>query len=482
MTYPSGRVITYNYSNDRATNVLNGAATIVTNISYKPFGGMTSITYGNGIDSTVGYDTQYHLSTIVTSTFQNLTYGYDYNGNITSIAPGKTFTYDALDRLATGTGTWGSLSWTYDGVGNRLTENTTGYTYTANSNKLNTVGGLSYGYDNNGNTTSEGSRLYTHNQNQRMIQAVNGTTTANYTYNGNGQRVKKVVNGTTTIFHYTLNGQIIAESNSAGNIVAEYVYLNGQPLAKIEGANTYYYHNDHLATPQKMTDGSGQIIWSADYKPFGEATITVSTVTNNLRFPGQYFDAETGLHYNYFRDYNPALGRYPEADRIGQRGGINLYSYVGNNPVIYSDSRGLLAAPWHFGLSLLAGLESGMGIGGSLNFAWNSMAVDFAPGSQGFDAAATAQHGMAGVLPSGRPQSPQEAINAAKDFIQSNRNCGNLAKAAHAAQDLATPVHAGQPWTGFGLNWNTVFHIIVDISPLPITVWQAYQNTLGVLK
>ena len=76
----------------------------------------------------------------------------------------------------------------------------------------------------------------------------------------------------------------------------------------------YFYHNDHLATPQKMTDSSGAVVWSADYKPFGEATVTVSTITNNLRFPGQYYDAETGLNYNYFRDYNPALGRYVEGD------------------------------------------------------------------------------------------------------------------------------------------------------------------------
>ena len=103
--------------------------------------------------------------------------------------------------------------------------------------------------------------------------------TAGYTYNGNGQRVKKVVNGTTAVFHYNLYnlaGQIIAESNQAGSITAEYVYLNGQPLAKIESSNVYYYHNDHLATPQKMTDSSGTVVWAADYKPFGKATITVT--------------------------------------------------------------------------------------------------------------------------------------------------------------------------------------------------------------
>jgi len=83
---------------------------------------------------------------------------------------------------------------------------------------------------------------------------------------------------------------------------------------------TCYYHNDHLATPQKMTDSSGTVVWSADYKPFGEATVTISTITNNLRFPGQYFDAETGNLYNFFRDYNPMIGRYPQADPIGVSG------------------------------------------------------------------------------------------------------------------------------------------------------------------
>jgi len=333
MTYPSGKVIDYHYTNDRVDLVKNGAAILATSIQYKPFGGMSAITYGNGLASSIGYDTQYRLSSLATSTFQNLTYGYDYNGNITSIAPSKTYGYDTLDRLGTATGPWGSLEWEYDGVGNRKNHRGDIYDYAPGTNKLTNANGISIGYDNNGNTTIQSSRIYTYNQNQRLIQVVDGAITANYTYNGNGQRVKKTVNGTVTIFHYSLNGQIIAESNSAGTITAEYVYLNNQPMAKMEGVNTYYYHNDHLATPQKMTDASGTVVWSADYKPFGEATITVSTITNNLRFPGQYFDAETGTHYNYFRDYNPAIGRYSEADPIGLRGGLDPYVYVKANPV-----------------------------------------------------------------------------------------------------------------------------------------------------
>jgi RHS repeat-associated protein len=352
MTYPSGRVITYNYTNGRATGVLNNAANLAANISYEPFGGMSSLTYGNGIVGSVTYDNQYRINAIQIAGILNLSYSsYDANGNITGISntldstKNKSFTYDAMDRLSTATasGLWGSLGWTYDGVGNRLTEGTNSYTYVANTNKLSSANGNTYGYDSNGNTTGEGSRTFGYNDNQRLISL--STAGVAYIYNGNGQRIKKNVNGTIAVFHYSQSGQIMAESNSAGTITAEYVYLNIQPLAKIEGANTYYYHNDHLATPQRMTDSSGTVVWSADYKPFGEATVTVSTITNNLRFPGQYYDSESGLNYNYFRDYNPAIGRYNEADPIGLDGGLNSFVYVQNNPVNRIDPFGLFR--WH---------------------------------------------------------------------------------------------------------------------------------------
>jgi RHS repeat-associated protein len=90
-----------------------------------------------------------------------------------------------------------------------------------------------------------------------------------------------------------------------------------------------------------MTDETGTTVWEGEYLPFGETLSLTGTVTNNLRFPGQYFDTETGLHYNYFRDYKPEIGRYVEADPIGLVGGINLFVYVGNNSINALDPRGL---------------------------------------------------------------------------------------------------------------------------------------------
>ena len=114
------------------------------------------------------------------------------------------------------------------------------------------------------------------------------------------------------------------------------------------GEEIYYYHNDHLGTPQKMTDINGSVVWSADYRPFGQADVTVNTVTNNFRFPGQYEDKETGLHYNWHRYYDPRIGRYLRADPIGLIAGVNLFRYCANRPLNLIDPQGLkeICIPW----------------------------------------------------------------------------------------------------------------------------------------
>ena len=112
------------------------------------------------------------------------------------------------------------------------------------------------------------------------------------------------------------------------------------------GISVRYVHNDHLGTPRQVTDSSGKVIWRWDADPFG-ATLPnedpdgdgVATVVN-LRFPGQYYDAETGLHYNYFRYYDPTTGRYITSDPIGLRGGLNTFVYVSGNPLRFIDPTG----------------------------------------------------------------------------------------------------------------------------------------------
>jgi RHS repeat-associated protein len=125
-------------------------------------------------------------------------------------------------------------------------------------------------------------------------------------------------------------------------MLAEYIYLGDQLLVMIKpGELAYYFHGDHLGTPQILTDDSQAIVWKAAYAPFGDAVVSIETVENPFRFPGQYYDPETGLHYNYFRYYNPQTGRYITPDPIGLEGGINLFAYVANNPVNLIDLWGL---------------------------------------------------------------------------------------------------------------------------------------------
>jgi RHS repeat-associated protein len=120
------------------------------------------------------------------------------------------------------------------------------------------------------------------------------------------------------------------------------------PFTVVAGASgsytLYYVHNDHLGAPQVLTDEVGAVVWRATYDPFGQATVTTSTITNNLRYPGQYFDSETGLYYNMARYYDPKIGRYITSDPIGLRGGLNTYLYARANPLRYVDPSGLGAA------------------------------------------------------------------------------------------------------------------------------------------
>lgn len=110
-------------------------------------------------------------------------------------------------------------------------------------------------------------------------------------------------------------------------------------------AQRHYLHTDHLGAVIKATDQEKAVAWSADRKPFGELTITTEAIENPLRFPGQYYDEESGLHYNYFRYYDPATGRYITSDPIGLEGGLNTYGYVGGNPIRFRDLKGLYFDP-----------------------------------------------------------------------------------------------------------------------------------------
>lgn len=239
------------------------------------------------------------------------------------------------------------------------------YSYFTGTNLLQDVIGtetMAYSYDANGNITGIGNKILIYNQNNRLIRVEeNGDILGEYTYNGLGQRVIKEADGITTVFHYDFNGNIIAESDLDGNFTKEYLYRGKSRSAMVDvsSGEIYYFGNDRLGTPQIMTDSTNTVVWEGIYKPFGEADVNPnSNVVNNFRFAGQYYDQETGLHYNYHRYYDPRTGRYLRADPIGLEGGINLFVYAGNNPINLIDPEGLRVPGWtkalRWGLKRLA--------------------------------------------------------------------------------------------------------------------------------
>jgi RHS repeat-associated protein len=320
MTYPSG--LNLSYEKDAIGRVsaiaLNGTP-LISAVTHLPFGPLKAATLGS-VNLTREYDQRYNVMRIRAG---GLDYVYSRNtgGNVTSI-----------DNSPAPAVEGGQTDYQYSSANNRLT----GTTGTAPK---------TYSFDAVGNMVSDGTNTFNYDGLNRLVGVENqGITVATYGYDSSNRRIRKTVGTTTIHYLYDLNSQLIAETLADGTPLREYIYLDGEPLALREyqtNPGTYYFINDHLGTPQQLVDGSGTVVWQAAYLPFGKAQVLTATVQNNLRFPGQYYDAETGLHYNWHRFYDPETGRYISADPIGLDGGMNLYAYVQNNPVNWVDPWGL---------------------------------------------------------------------------------------------------------------------------------------------
>lgn len=365
-TYPSSQVLKYFYLNGNITQVTLNGVPLMSGIHFHPFGPADTWTWGNGATYWRLYDQdgnprQYDLSGFS----RQLTYDpadrikdfVDVGINLRTI-----FDYDVLHRLTEVTDPSGQKkTYTYDENGNRLSltngEQTISYDYSPDNNKLTSITEAepkALQYDNVGNLEFDGGNQFSHDGRRRLIQTTVGQDVFHYGINGLGQRVSKLKGEAPDLqsgsyFIYDESGHLQGEYDLHGNPVQEYVWLDDQPVAVLSGGQPFYIYPDHLNTPRAIADSSKKIVWRWEGEPFGNTPAQDDpdadgvVFTFNLRFPGQYFDSETGLHYNYFRDYNPATGRYIQSDPIGLRGGINTYNYVESNPLISYDSEGLIA-------------------------------------------------------------------------------------------------------------------------------------------
>jgi RHS repeat-associated protein len=371
VTTPSGKQVVYSYSNNRPVSVTVGGVKLLDTVFYEPFGPNGGWHWGNSTQSnpnthTRTFDKDFRTTRVTsdlpasgTQPYFDRQIGWDDQSRVQSItdfangAFNASYGYDGLDRVTSATQGTSSWGYTYNGVGDRLTSTvngaTTNYGYFAGSHKLQSLSGAqskSYTVDAAGNMTSDGTTTWTYAGNNRATQA--GTTS--FQVNAVGQRMSKIVaGGWITRFVYDEAGRLWGEYDTYGNL-AETFWLDDLPVGTFARLINPllalgYIHTDHVGTPRMITRASDNAVgWRWDNtEPFGNshADSPLGIPGYNLRFPGQYFDQETGTHYNYHRDYDPRIGRYIESDPIGMLGGINTYVYVTNKPLARTDILGL---------------------------------------------------------------------------------------------------------------------------------------------
>lgn len=331
VTTPSGQTIGYHYLNNRISELTLNGQPLLSGIAYEPFGPVNGWIWGNGQPAYRGYDLDGRLTANESLPSLPISLTWDAADRVNSVISNaniRTFGYDALNRLTDAVGDWGSQHFDYDALGNRL------LTETGPVNR-------NYQYDAAGQLLSGGDFSFYHDYSGRLLMGLRAGSSIYpyfyYLYNALGQRVyKSAVNATPRQFVYDEAGHLLGEY--AENDVTEIIWLGNLPVAVLKSQNggsvslAGYIHADHLGTPRKITDPvSDQVIWQWGGAPFGETPADEDpdgdgkTFAFNLRFPGQYYDKETGKHYNYFRHYDPTLGRYMQSDPIGLSGGLNTY-------------------------------------------------------------------------------------------------------------------------------------------------------------
>ena len=318
------------------------------------------------------------LSTLITqklqngtpvATYQNLTYQYDLKGNITTLTDSfnsitHTYTYDNLDRLVSAVGTGqGSYSQTYgyDRIGNISSKSDVGsysYTYGNKPHAVRTAGSVALQYDACGNMTQKAAGGITldmtwNEKNKPSLIRRNGTDYIRLTYDGDGVRVRKENLQSGAVIRYY--GEAYEERSTIGVI---HLFAGSNRVVSIRSdGNRQFYHGNHLGSASVVTDAGGTMKEKIEYFPYGtyrDRQDYDPTFPNvNYTFTDQEDDDETGFFNYNARLYDPLIGRFISADPLFQDLSdpqtLNRYSYVRNNPIIYTDPSGYDFEEWDYG-------------------------------------------------------------------------------------------------------------------------------------
>lgn len=374
MTFGNGDTLSKNFDQNLfPTAISNTTATQNTNLSLQyltdvvgNINRVTQIAGGSVQVQRFAYDSVYRLQAVQT------------NGG----APIEQYTYDKTgNRLSKQYGAQPILSYTYNNSpGTPVLPNNPAYS--SYSHRLLAIGSELHEYDTNGNLINIGNGLShafdARNRSTNFSAVSTQGADSSSQYNGHGERTKHTTevsyNGIRSQFYYDESGQTLARydvtfSDNASSVnpssakavpsnatAQEYIWLDDIPVAVYHKANgsdvqqIAFLSTDHLNTPRLARVGSVDV-WRWDLvsgntssgtpvAAFGQAQPQLQTINISLRFPGQVYDSLSGLHYNYFRDYQPATGRYTQSDPFGLYGGINTYSYGAQNPLSVVDDQG----------------------------------------------------------------------------------------------------------------------------------------------
>lgn len=402
--YPDSIVATYTYDyadREQSLNVQVGAnpsLQIVNNATYKPFGPLATLPLGNGLTETHSYDARYSPTGIqVTGTTPRLNWSYstDAVGNITGItdllnaSQNRTYGYQDINYFLTlGNGPWGTRSWTYDKIGNRLSEIrgaiTDTYTYLPNTTgghnpKLLSIaqgavgaGTRTVSYDAAGNemivADNQQQLSLIHDGAGRLstLDSLPAGARATMAYDGRGYLQRAQGDPTecspgSTLATYSSDGLLhqrvhrsLFDATAPNQESASIFYFAGRPVAVLKlfssSSSLTFLSTDHLGTPVLATSDTGSLAWQGGFEPFGADWSGAGAAGMFLRFPGQWEDEvwnsselPNDLYQNLHRWYESGIGKYLQPDLIGLRGGIHLFLYAFGNPISFRDRWGLQA-------------------------------------------------------------------------------------------------------------------------------------------